>query len=514
MAKGRANTKKQVSRTASVPAPTGGLNARDSLAGMPPTDAVIMDNMFPTPTSVNVRNGSTNWATGLPGWVETVMNYSSGVVQKLFAASTTKIYDVTGGGAVGSAVVSGLTNARFQFANIGTGGGQFLVIVNGADKLRGYDGTNWWVDGDGSHDITGFDTSTAIQINLFKNRLWLVEQNSMNIWYLGTQSIAGSAASINLSTLFPLGGSIICMANWTIDNVAGINDYAVFITSEGEFAVYNGTDPTSSTTWSLVGVFRIGRPIGNRPFIKIGSDVLLICADGVFPLSQALLTSRSDTQKSISDKIINLINNDVMLYKGNFGWQAMLYPIGEKLIINVPQVENGVQYQYVMHTRNQSWCRFVGWNAACWELFNDNLYFGGNGVVVQADVGTDDNASNISTDCQQAYSYFEEQGRIKRFTMARPIFQAQGKVTAAIALNVDFNSQLPTSTPSFSGSTGSPWGSPWNTSPWGSAVGLVKEWQTVTGLGYAGALRMQLAVQGFTPQWMSTDYVFEPGGVL
>lgn len=514
MVKGRSNTKKQVSRTVSVPAPTGGLNARDSLANMPPTDAVILDNMFPTPTSVNTRNGSKNWATGLPGWAETVMHYSSAIAQKLFAASITSIFDVTSQGAVGAGVVTGLTNARFQFVNVGTPGGAYLVAVNGADKLRGFDGTSWWIDGDGTHDITGFDTSTAIQINLFKNRLWMVQQGTMMVWYLGVQSIAGAASSIDFSTLFPLGGYLVAMANWTIDNISGINDYAVFITSQGEFAVFTGTDPSSATTWSLVGVFRIGSPVGDRPFIKVGSDVLLICADGIFPLSQALLTSRSDIQKSISDKIINLINADVGMYKSNFGWQIILYPLGQKLIVNVPQVENGVQYQYVMNTRNQSWCRFVGWNAACFEFFNDNLFYGGDGVVVQADIGTDDNGSNISTDAQQAYSYFQQQGRVKRFTMARPIFQAPGKLTAAIALNVDFNSQIPMSTPSFSGSSGSPWGSPWNVSPWGSVVGLIKEWQTVTGLGYAGALRMRLAIQGFTAQWMSTDYVFEPGGVL
>lgn len=515
MAKPRQNPRRQVSKTASVPAPTGGLNARDALAAMPPEDAVIMDNWFPTPTSVNIRNGSANWATGLPGWVETVMHYSSPTAKKLFAASTTKIYEVTTPGAVGAAAVSGLANARFQFTNMGTAGGHFLVMVNGADKLVGYNGTSWWKDGDGTHDITGFDTSTAIQLNLFKNRLWMVQQQSMLVWYLGVQSIAGAATSIDFSTIFNLGGYLVAMASWTIDNIGGISDYAVFITSEGEFAVYQGTDPSSATTWSLVGVFRVGRPIGNRPFIKLGSDVLLVSADGVFPLSKALLSDRTSIQDSISNKIINLVNNDVQLYKGNFGWQMVLYPIGNKLIINVPQVENNTAYQYVMNTINQSWCRFTGWNAACFEFFSDNLYYGGNGVVVQADVGTDDNGSNITGDVQQAYSYFKEHGCVKRFTMARPIFQAQGKITAAVAMNVDFNSKIPTSTPSFSGSTGSPWNtSPWNTSPWGSVMGLVKQWQTVSGVGYAGALRMQVAVQGFQTQWMSTDYVFESGGVL
>jgi hypothetical protein len=35
-------------KAASVPAPVGGLNSRDSIDAMPPTDALIMSNFFPT----------------------------------------------------------------------------------------------------------------------------------------------------------------------------------------------------------------------------------------------------------------------------------------------------------------------------------------------------------------------------------------------------------------------------------------------------------------------------------
>ena len=51
--------KQNTARTASVPAPIGGWNARDSLANMSPTDAVQMVNFFPTPTDVTMRKGWT-----------------------------------------------------------------------------------------------------------------------------------------------------------------------------------------------------------------------------------------------------------------------------------------------------------------------------------------------------------------------------------------------------------------------------------------------------------------------
>ena len=49
--------KQNTAKTASIPAPIGGWNARDSLANMSPTDAVQLINWFPTPTDVTMRKG-------------------------------------------------------------------------------------------------------------------------------------------------------------------------------------------------------------------------------------------------------------------------------------------------------------------------------------------------------------------------------------------------------------------------------------------------------------------------
>ena len=49
--------KQNTAKTASVPSPIGGWNARDSLANMSPTDAVQLVNWFPTPTDVTMRKG-------------------------------------------------------------------------------------------------------------------------------------------------------------------------------------------------------------------------------------------------------------------------------------------------------------------------------------------------------------------------------------------------------------------------------------------------------------------------
>lgn len=519
MIKSNQTNKKQKVDSKSIPSPVGGLNARDALADMPETDAIILDNWFPNPSSVNLRNGSDEFATGWSGWVESLLVYNGATSNKLFAAATTSIYNITTGGTITVGDVTGLTNARFQSVNFSTAGGKFLLAVNGADKLRGYDGTNWYVDGDGSHDITGVNTANTIGINIFKSRVWLIEKDSTKAWYLPLNSIAGAATSFDLGSLFKLGGYLMGMVTWTVNDTNGMNDYAVFVSSQGEVAVYQGYDPAFASTFSLVGIFRIGRPIGRRFYCKDGSDVILITADGVIPLSKALLTDRSQLRVALSDKIVNLINADVTTYSANFGWQLLLHPIGNKLIVNVPQTENNRQYQYVMNTITGSWCTFgktfTPWNAACFELYNDNVYYGTNGKVFKCDTGSTDDDAAIMGDAKPAFSYFGRKGQQKYFTMARPIFQLDGSISAAIDLNVDFEQRFPSSSPTVSsGSSGATWNvAPWNTSDWGGTDNIEKDWQTVNGIGYAAALRAIISSE-ISVSWQSTDYVFQLGGIL
>ena len=507
---------RRVSRTASIPAPTGGLNARNAISDMPETAATIMTNWFPTPSDVQVRNGSADHVTGITGAVDTLMTYNDGTQQNLFAIANGSIYDVTSPGAVGAAAVSGLSNSRWQYINFGTAGGYFLLLVNGVDDMQYFNGTTWSVINSGSSPaITGVNTMDIIHINNFKNRVWMIERDSMNAWYLPVASIGGAANVLDLSGIFKLGGYLVAMANWTIDNAAGIDDYAAFITSEGECAVYQGTDPSSATTWALKGTFRIGKPIGRRCFIKAGADVLLLTTDGAFPLSKSLLTDRSQLQAAITDKISNLINADIRSYQTNFGWQPILHPIGSKLLINVPQTESSISYQYVMNTITGAWCKFTDWNAFCFEELDDVLYFGGSGIVKSCDVGADDSGDDIDTEVQQAYSYFGQRGAMKRFLMARPIFLAEGDITPAIVMNVDYENRIPQYAASFSGSAGSIWDvAPWDTSDWGSGDNIIKKWQSVSGVGYSGGIRIKTLTRGIAIRWQATDVLFEIGGVF
>src|ERR1700748_3675677 len=133
-----------ISRTQSVPSPVGGLDAVSNIAAMPPENALVLDNFFPQTTFCQLRNGYTSQSTGLPAWVETLMGYTGKTgTQKLFGISGTAVYDCTAQGAVGGAVVSSLTNARWESVNFGTPGVVSLYAANAADKPLYYDGSAW-----------------------------------------------------------------------------------------------------------------------------------------------------------------------------------------------------------------------------------------------------------------------------------------------------------------------------------------------------------------------------------
>ena len=516
--------KRQIAQaqTASIPSPTGGLNGRDAIANMPPTDAVTLDNWFPEEQDVALRNGYTQWATGLPGWVETILPYSgvSGT-RKLFAASVSGIYDCTSPGAVGSPVVSGLSNARFQWVNFATAGSTFLYGVNGQDNPVLYKGSTWVQVSQISSPIaiTGVDPSTFISVNSFSQRLYFIAKNSTGFWYLPAASVGGAANFFDLGPLLTLGGYLMGMCTWTIDNSAGIQQYAVFVSSEGEVLVYQGYDPTSQSTWGLVAQFRIGRPVGRRFYCKKGSDVILLTVDGAIPLSTALLTDRTSLNIAVTDKIRNLIKSDIAQYFNNFGWEVKLFPDGNKIFINVPVIADSISYQYVMNTITGAWCSFgklnSPWNATPFEYWEDGFYFGGDTYLAQCDYQNSDNNGTIKGSAKQAFNYFGNRGQNKIFTMMRPVFLANGKLQAAVDLNVDFEDSAPTSTPTYTAQGGSPWNtSPWNTSPWGAGTNVIKDWDTPNAIGFCAAPYIIAIAADMNVNWESTDFVFQPGGVL
>ena len=479
-----------VATGASVPAPIEGWDAVSPIAAMSPKRATQLDNFFPQPDFVELRRGfirHADTATSLP--VETLMAYEGVTAIRLFAASVDSIFDVTGSTATTD--VTGLTNTRFQYINFATTGGLFLYAVNGADDPQYYDGTTWSVA-----TITGL-ASAAIDVNAHKNRIWFVAQDSSDAYYLPVDSIQGAATKFPLGGLFTEGGHLRSMGTWSIDAGDGPDDYAVFLSSRGQVAIYRGVDP--AVDFVQVGVFDMGAPIGQRCLTRVGADIAIISIDGVVPLSRAMIFERAAVQKvALTERIQRVMNQSARDWGNNFGWQLISYPKGTRAILNVPVVENETQYQYVMNTLSGAWCRFLGMNGSCWELLNDTLYFGGNdGVVYEADTSGTDHGAVLHGDLRTAFNYFGQRGRQKRWTMCRPQLTTDGQVNPGLALNVDFRTDAPISIPTTIASVAALWDEAlWDVDVWPTETSVQANWTTVAGLGYCASIRMAVDVSG------------------
>ena len=588
--------KQNTASTASIPAPIGGWNARDSLANMSPMDAIELINFFPTPTDVTMRKGYTKSSTGIDGKVNSLMNYSDTSLPEgysLFAAAGDTIYDAKPDPA--EVVFTGITSDKFQHVNMTNQAGHFLVACNGADPTMVYDGSNWFylattttaqtistitrggtgnltatmttavahglitgnritVSGatptqfNGTYvitvtgattltykmasapsgnasvvgiytvlGVTGVNSNTFINVNLFKNRLYFTQKDTLTCWYLDVDAISGPASPLYFGGIARNAGYLQAMGTWTLDAGQGADDYAVFVTSMGEAIVYNGTDPDNADTWQLKGVWQLGQTFSRRCFFKWAGDLLLLTQDGLVPLASALQSSRLDPRVNLTDKIYYAVSQAATQFYALDGWQINYYASENMLILSIP-TSIGME-QYVMHTITKSWGRFTGIEAYCWEVSGDaDMHFGGDGFVGKFYDSFADDGNNINATAQQAYSYFDSPGQLKRFTLIRPIIQtSNGLPSVLVGIRTDFDTTPLVNQIAFNPNTQTT--GIWDTSLWDNATwygGLIttKIWQGVTGIGFSGSVNMNVASNSIEFHWASTDYVMERGGVL
>jgi hypothetical protein len=500
----------QTARVVAVKAPTGGWNTRDALQDMPATDAIVLDNWIPDLGGMKLRSGHLPYFDDMGGPVESLFEYAppSGL-NKLFAATDNDIWDASVTGSATTADVTGLTNGRWQHVTFATPGGNFLYIVNGADAPRYYNGSTWTTP-----TITGATAANFINVATHMNRLWFVEKGTLTAWYLPPVSIAGAVTALPIGPLCRLGGELLAMGSWTIDGGDGMDDYAVFITTKGEVIVYQGTDPSSASTWSLVGRFRIAEPIGHRCIMRAGGDLGILTSQGLVLLSTVLSSNVSgQAQYAITDKIAPTFRDAFEASGSFFGWQVSEYPARNLIIVNVPVAERVTQHQYVANIRTGAWCRFTGMNAGAWALFNDGLFFGGNdGTVYQY---TLDNFQDVGTPIQgvvqMAFQDFKTPAN-KRFIQARPLLQGPPGYAPQVTIKLDYDTSPvdPQSVPV--SNVGPDWDlSAWDEEFWGVDAGPNLFWQDLTGIGRAGSVAFAVGSQG--PMFFNQiDVVIETGG--
>lgn len=498
----RTPSPRRVSTQHAVPAPVGGWDAQNPLADMPIDSAVILDNWIPRAGYVELRKGYRAWQTGLSLPVETGMVYPRQGDDEIFAASGGSIFDVSSLDDEPLEVFSGTGSSRFRWINFANDAGTFILADNGSVEPLYYNGLIWQAAAiTGTAGVIELDPTTLIDVMEHKSRVYHVQRDSLRVWYLAPNAIQGDANLLDLGPVFDKGGTILCQATWTLDGGAGSDDLAVWITTEGQVAVYQGTNPDDANDWALTGVYDVGYPLSRRSLVKYGSDLVVQTSDGVIPLSQALQLDRAqENLVALTQKIQLAFQKASNLYRNNFGWEGILYQKGTLAIFNIPKTELGTSDQFVQNVQTGAWCRFTGLNAFCWFVANDTMYFGASDGVYQWDVAATDNGNSITADMLTAYNYYGARGANKKFQMIQPVLRISPDLSPAIEIVTDFKDRIPTAVPTV---VQSPVSSMWGTSLWGSGLWAASTeirdgWTGVTGIGYNGGIRMRLTAEAAT----------------
>lgn len=519
-------TRKAVSHT--LPAPVGGLNAREPLAAMPPGDASLMVNLFANATSVATRKGHEAFADGTSLFGTAMSNtfgfyklmvWTAGSSSKLFTVllgATAapelqwKIYEVSALGALtlSHTITSAINPSPIETSTMGentmfvTGSSTPYLIAtlgdNDATYIRAFDGSAW-----STPSITGLPTTGCLGLNAHRHRLWFYGTD-LTVYYLPVGAIAGAVTAFNLGTLFNKGGRVVSMRTWTIDGGdGGTDDLAAFLTDNGQLALYSGYDPASSATWQLIGVFDVGGVASQLPgeapsirggafMLKLGADLLMVLDEGVMSASKILRNAQASEDYSVSGKINPLIRDAAAIYGRNGSapidlWCLTHHPRLKQLLLNIPTALAAVaadgrcaSFQYVMNTETGAWQKFTDMGYLDAVIWNGEMYMIAGGYyvyrygTVNADLGT-----AITFEARQAYNYLESPEN-KHVTLMQPMTQWTGAFSMAVEMDSDFNGGTISAYKSYTAANVSPWLSP---NEFGRALAVHLKGQTSVGVG-------------------------------
>ena len=423
----------------------------------------------------------TNW---WPITTEAIFNVPYDALSAAFTVGET----VTGGTSGATATIHSIvqTSATAGTLRVGaiTGGpyqdNEALTSAAGAATANGASSAGSTIT------VTNIDTPSLNQCWLFKERIFAIEENSLSAWYLPIQSAGGAATEIPLGALFKRGGRLLFGATWSLDSGSGLDDVCLFVTDRGEVAVYQGTDPSSASTWALQGVYEIDAPLNKHAYFKAGGDLAVLTSDGIIPISEALRKDRAALQAvAISYPIEDAWKEAIANRSAEFPFTATLWQSQAFLIIGVPGSDN---VAYVANARTGAWCRYTGWDVRCSAVANDLLYFASNdGTVRKAENGGTDGGTEYTGRYVPKFTDFGNSTRKMAMHAGITVKASQEPIFGMSAFKDYQIGTYPAITP-LNTASGSTWGvGVWGTFVWGgnSTKNTYTRWKAVSASGYS-----------------------------
>ena len=497
-------------------APVGGWVTNNNIASQSPDTAVVLDNFWPTRTGIEPRGGAELRAT-VTGPVRSLFEYRAANAR--FVATDTDVYSfpTTSNGNALTSVISGQSSGVYATLETQNDAGSFLTIVNGADDAQIYDGATW-----GNTTITGVNTADLSYIWAYRNRQYFIEKGTMNAWYLGVNSIGGAAEKLPLSGIFNKGGTLLFGARWSGDSGDGLDDRAVFVTDQGEFAVYAGSDPADVDNWALQGVYDLGRPLGPHAHMSVGGDLIVATEAGLVPLSAAQSKDVSQLKlDALSLPIDPEWRYQSTLSASSDNWVIAKWSARNMALVSIP---SSVDCSFVVNLETGAWAKFSGWPSSYMAVLGESLFYGDSaGNVMQADTGGSDNGMPFTCRACYAFDHFGAPANYKVAGSVRATFRYSTWPTAKIEMASDYrvNFSSPPNATVVEDQVGSFWDvAIWDVSKWGNVAGakqIESKWQSVSGQGYVLAPMVQILSSGsakISAELASIDVTYTVGQVV
>lgn len=509
---------KQNSTAATVPASMEGINAVTSLAMQSPAECVYTYNLISQDLGMVSREGFVEWANGWTGDpAQTLIPFEGhqDAHDRLFAANNLGIWDCTAADTTAPTQVvtwpNPLGNAGYcNFEMFSNDGNDMFILL--CDKENGYyvytQATDSWAkvtEGTGAGQVSNIDPNKFDFVFIWKNRVWFVEENSANGWYLDVATLFGAATQFNFGSQFRKGGSLRSFYNWSLDGGLGLDDLLVAVSGGGDVVVYKGTDPDVASGFSLIGTWFIGAvPLGNRFGVEFGGEVYILSVYGLLPISQLLNgSSINDPNTYLTAKISPFIREVMAEFRQVLGWQVVVHAEGAQLHIETPQDTLRGNVAFVQYFGNQAWSMIRGldkfhtinWRGETfWALGGRNSVAvkRGNLDNVWITPSVDGNPAPIEWSLLTAYQNFGEPARYKRCQYIRPQFIAEDIPAYSVLARYDFDITeayiTPTSIPSLSAR----WSvATWDSSVWAGSLERVDSARGARGIGRHVAIAMR-----------------------
>jgi hypothetical protein len=418
------------------------------------------------------------------------LNYDTGTLP--FVAGQTVTGGTSGASATIVKVIGTTASGTLWLGSISGGPFQDNENITSAGGAAKADGANSVLFG----AFTGIPSSSLSHNWVYKNRLFYVEKNSLNAWYLPVDSITGTAVKFPLGGVFTLGGSLLFGASWSIESGDGLSEQCAFFSTEGEVAVFTGTNPADASAWAKTGVYRIGKPRGPKALIRAGGDLIIATDIGFIPLSVATQRDVAALSPSAISYPIETGWNDLVVERVTGNWHCAVWPTKQMVIVAPPTTSGQKAQMLVTNARTGAWCVFTGLDATCLALFGDRFFFGSkDGLVVEMEVTGADQGTPYTATVVPLFDPLKSPASLKTGLMARSSVRAKSNVDVGLSLQADYNISLPPAPDDVSSVTGSVWGTAkWGEGVWGAAAEkkTFREWKSISGSGYALAVASQI----------------------